>query len=167
MKERNVKQRSDDVQDILGQVTPSLIRWGITIIGMILLIFIVGSFFFKYPETLKANIVITTLTPPIGHAYMPAYGTGKLEKGQKVIIRLNNYPVNEYGFVTGMLDSITPIPDEKGLFHVYVELPQGLNTNYGITLPLKMQLTGTAEIVIEDKRLIDCFMPLVNKFYQK
>lgn len=56
--------RSEEVQDILTKVPHWMIRWGtILIFGIIIMLFFT-SWFLKYPDVVKTDIVITTNIPP-------------------------------------------------------------------------------------------------------
>lgn len=46
-------------------------------------------------------------------------------------------------------------PKKTIKFFIEIIFPKGLKTNYGKQLPATKQMTGTAEIVIKDKRLIE------------
>lgn len=59
-----VELRSEDVQEVLGSVPPWILRWGISLLAGILLLLIVGSWVFKYPDIITAPMVLTTTTPP-------------------------------------------------------------------------------------------------------
>ena len=45
-----LESRSEDVQEILGYVPRWIVRWGITVIFISILVLLVGSWFFRYPE---------------------------------------------------------------------------------------------------------------------
>jgi multidrug resistance efflux pump len=66
MPELNQNSRSDEVQDILGIIPHWVVRWGITVILMAMLVLILGSYMFKYPETINVSANITTNNPPAG-----------------------------------------------------------------------------------------------------
>ncbi len=95
---------------------------------------------------------------PIGKAKLPAVGAGKVQIGQSVIVRLNNYPYNEFGHVVGNIHSISAIPDKEGNYYVEISFPSGLKTNYGKQLPLSKQMLGEAKIIVKNKRLIESFI---------
>ena len=59
-----IELRSEEIQDILGQIPHWIIRWGTVLILFTILILLVGSWFFKYPEKKKADILVTTENPP-------------------------------------------------------------------------------------------------------
>jgi hypothetical protein len=57
--------RSEEVQEIIGQVPGGLIRWGITVIFLVMLALLGVTWFIKYPDLLTAPVVITTTPAPI------------------------------------------------------------------------------------------------------
>ena len=85
---------------------------------------------------------------------IPISRSGKIRKGMKTIIRLENFPYEEYGAIIGTLSQISPVP-ENGLYHIKVSIEYPIRTNYGQDLKFKEELKGTAEIITDDKRLIE------------
>lgn len=73
----NIELRSQEIQEALGKVPPWILRWGITLLAFILLIMLIGSAIFKYPDTIKSKIVLTTSTPV---AEVIAKNPGKLQE---------------------------------------------------------------------------------------
>jgi HlyD family secretion protein len=59
----NIEIRSEEVQEILGQIPHWIIRWGLTVIFLVLLFLIIGSYFFKYPDIISTSITVTTQNP--------------------------------------------------------------------------------------------------------
>ena len=90
----------------------------------------------------------------LGKAYLPVYRSGKVKAGQRVIIRFNNYPDQEFGFVEGEVSSVSLVPSDEN-YLVEITLPNGLMTNYGRELPASQEMKATADIVTEDLRLIE------------
>jgi hypothetical protein len=68
----------------------------------------------------------------------------------------------EYGSIKGKVKSISLTPNSTntnvqgnlGSYLVLVELPNQLTTNYGSKLEFKYELKGTADIVTNDRRLM-------------
>jgi len=87
----------------------------------------------------------------------PETNSGKIKKGQKVNIKLNNYPETEYGFILGQVSSISALPSSEGHYLVEVMLPSKLQTSYNIEIPFQLEMSGTAEIITEDLRLFERF----------
>ena len=60
----NIELRSEGVQDILTHPPHWMIRWGNTLIFIILLMILMMSYFIKYPEFVAAPIIVTSQNPP-------------------------------------------------------------------------------------------------------
>jgi len=81
-------------------------------------------------------------------------GSGKVEPGQDVNIKLNGYPYLEYGMLQGVVASKSLAATEDG-YLVDVNLPDSLVTFYGKKLEFSQKMPGTAEIITDDMRLIE------------
>jgi HlyD family secretion protein len=75
--EKKMELRSEELHEVLGSVPPWILRRGITLIGIIAAVLLTGSWFFKYPETLSATMVLTGKIPP---AAIVAKTDGRLMK---------------------------------------------------------------------------------------
>jgi hypothetical protein len=96
----------------------------------------------------------------LGKAHLPVYRSGKVKVGQRVIIRFNNFPDQEFGSVEGKVSSISLVPSDES-YLLEIDLPNGLLTNYSKKLPVSHEAKAKADIVTEDLRLIErLFMPL-------
>ncbi len=72
-----IEFRSEPVQEILGSVPSWIIRWGTTLFFVVIILLLVGSWFFRYPEVVpNLDIEVVTTEPP---AYVIARSTGKIE----------------------------------------------------------------------------------------
>lgn len=96
----------------------------------------------------------------IGLVKIPQTGYGKVKLGQKVRIKLDNYPYQEFGQILGRVIDVSLIPNEQN-YLVKVELVRGLISSYNKRLLYTPEMVGTAEIITEDLRLID---RIFNKF---
>ncbi|MGE9312248.1 HlyD family efflux transporter periplasmic adaptor subunit [Niabella sp. CJ426] len=99
-----------------------------------------------------------------GQVLLPAIGAGKVEVGQEVIIKLNDFPYNEYGSIKASVSSISLTSNssktDKGDVETYLitlNFDNGMVTNYGKKLDVKHEAKGTAEIITKDRRLIERF----------
>ncbi|WP_228437919.1 HlyD family secretion protein [Chryseobacterium sp. 7] len=73
----NIELRSESVQDILTQPPHWMIRWGNTVIFVILLLILLMSYIIKYPEFVPAPIIVTSQNPP---EKIEARTSSKIEK---------------------------------------------------------------------------------------
>lgn len=71
MKDINIKDdsskinlRSEEITEIMGIPPKWLIRWGITIIFIVIAVVFIGSAIFRYPDIVSAPVVITSENPP-------------------------------------------------------------------------------------------------------
>lgn len=102
----------------------------------------------------------------IGWVDVPSTGYGKIELGQKVNVRLDNYPFHEYGMLEGKVMKKGRIP-EQNYYRVAVSFPNNLETTYGYELEFTPQMIGSAEIVTADKRLIERIFNSIIKLLQR
>lgn len=91
----------------------------------------------------------------VGRMFVPSINSGKIEKGQKVLLKLDNFQYQEYGIVKGQVQNISLTPNKDGNYYVNIVLPEDLKTSYNKILPFNKELRGTAEIVTKDLRLIE------------
>lgn len=55
---------STEAQEILGKIPSWIVRWGVTVIFVIFAGILLGCYFIKYPDTVEAPVIITTVNPP-------------------------------------------------------------------------------------------------------
>lgn len=57
--------RSDEVQEVMGNVPHWILRWGISLVAVVCLLLIAGSCFFRYPEKISTEIHLKTSPPAV------------------------------------------------------------------------------------------------------
>jgi len=80
---------------------------------------------------------------------------GRVSEGQQVLVRFSGYPYHEFGSVYGEVEYFSEFPVRDSLFFAKVSFPNGLQTSYGHTIPPRNGMTGRAEIITEDMRLLE------------
>jgi multidrug efflux pump subunit AcrA (membrane-fusion protein) len=85
----------------------------------------------------------------IGKCILPVLNSGKLEVGQHVNIKLDNYPYNENGMLLGTITNISEVPN-KDTYAIDVKLNNGLMTSYNKELVYKEEMKGKADIVTKN-----------------
>lgn len=103
MKLNDVKLHNEEVQEILSTPPHSLIRWGSSVIAITILIVLVGSFFFNYPDTIQAHITITTENPP---TWIMARSTGKIKE-----IYAKNHSIVNKGDILAVIENASNTRD--------------------------------------------------------
>ena len=82
-----IEIHSEEIQELMGFIPKGVVRWGLTVIFLIMAGIITGSFFFKSPEIIAAPMVLTTENPPVA---LLSKSTGKIDRlfvqdGQQLI----------------------------------------------------------------------------------
>jgi multidrug resistance efflux pump len=113
------------------------------------------------------SIIQTEDSNVIGMIEITGKDAGNVKKGQRVIIKLEQYPFMEYGMIDGCVHSISPLPIMKNNQLVYktiIEIDDSFLTNYGMRLRFSHRMAGTATIITEDLKLIErLLVPLKRK----
>ena len=87
----------------------------------------------------------------------PIQNSGKVKNGNRVNIKLKNYPYQEYGMLVGKIVKISKVTNDN-FYSADVELEKGLITSYGKELPNGQQLYGDGEILTDDLNLLVRFV---------
>lgn len=103
----------------------------------------------------------------IGKMQLPAGGSGKVAPGQRVNISVTGYPYMEFGFLTGKVTSVSLLADEESTYTVTVSLPQDLCTSYGKQLEFKGELTGTAEVMTDERSVTERLISPLRYLWEK
>lgn len=159
--DRNFKEQTEALNQALSNLQSSIEAWknryllsspsnGIVHFSSIL----------QEKQQVKSGTEIIFLTQreskTIGEVRIPQTNFGKIVKNQRVIIKFQGYPFEEYGAVEGVVAKISAIPTADNQFFIAtVNLPTGLTTNYGKKLTYRSNMMASAEIITEDLRLIE------------
>jgi hypothetical protein len=122
--------------------------------------------FWENNQFIQAGTEVFSIIPqdnlPIGQMLLPAGGAGKVKMGNKVRVKLENYPYEEFGYIEGKVKSISLVsqPYSSGeqsidAYLVLIDMFQGLTTNYGEVLDFRYKIRGSADIIVKDRRLIE------------
>lgn len=110
----------------------------------------------------------------IGKCSFSVKGSGKLKEGQEVYIKLEEYPYMEFGLLKGTLKNISGVSSEIETYtgrYKFVTadifLTDGFTTTYGVDIPYAGQLSGSIEVVILEKTLIQYFLEPLKHIWKK
>jgi HlyD family secretion protein len=121
-------------------------------------------------QNLKAGEIVFTIIPSgslsyIAKVYLPIQSSGKVKPGQKIIIKLDDFPFMEYGLLYGNISKISLIPENEFYF-AEVVLPSKLITSYGTDISMKNEYKGTGEIITRNQRLIYKFINPLRSLWE-
>lgn len=115
--------------------------------------------FRKKNQTVNKGDYVLSILPKhrsdvIAKIESPMRKAGEIKIGQKVLIHLENYPHREYGSIKGTVSDISEVPTEDALYIIYARVPN-TTTSYGENIEIRYGMRGEANIVIEERRLIE------------
>lgn len=90
-----------------------------------------------------------------GEISIPESSFGKVEQGQTVLARFSGYPSQEYGSLKARIDYFPQVLTQEGQFVAKVSFPEGLTTNYGRQITPVDGMSGQAEIITKDRKLLE------------
>ena len=101
---------------------------------------------------------VLMIVPPVQYyvakASLPIDGAGKVKVGQKVLIRLSSYPFEEFGMIQGKVANISAVALDTA-YSMEIILANGLTTTTNKKIPSQAQLPGVAEILTDDKNILE------------
>lgn len=110
-------------------------------------------------EPVEANQILFYVAPANSDYYVESMATqqqiGKLQHGQDVRIEADGYPREEFGFLSGQIEHIAPIAGKADQFVIRIKLNQALITNYKKRIEFRSGLTVRANIITEERKLIE------------
>jgi len=149
----NIEIRSEEIQELLTSVPSSIIRWGVTILFFCMILLLSISTFIKVPEKIEG--AFSLYDTQIVTIYVPTKNSGRIKKNQSIILKLDNFPNSDLYNIKTSVDSLSFDIDKKS-YVVHTKKLDSLTIN---KLPF---ITGTASIIVDEKRVISKILPFVN-----
>lgn len=128
--------------------------------------------FWMAKQSVNAGDLVFTILPHQPKAYIaklktPSLNSGKIKTGQKVNLKLENYPDTEFGVLNGTIKSISLLTDQDGFYMIDVNLPKKLVTTYQKEIEFRQEMRGSAEIITEDLRLMERFFYQFTQMFKR
>lgn len=99
-----------------------------------------------------------------GELHIPLIGAGKIEKGQKIVLKLNDYPYREYGVLQGKIKQFSRVAGEN-YYLGSVEIEAHRPSSFGKKIDIKENMRGIGEVITQDRSLLGrLFEKLVYAF---
>lgn len=118
-------------------------------------------------QLIKQNNVAFVIVPNnssdlIGYISIASQDSEKVEVGQKVTIKLDDYPFQEWGTLNGEITNAPAISEGGSDFLAYIKVDE-LNTSKGKELSIKLEMTGQAEVVLGENTLFNRIIRIIAK----
>lgn len=119
---KEIELRSEEVQEVMGQIPAWIVRWGITILFIVVLALLVGSYFFTYPDIVETEMTLTSREPVVE---VVARSSGKISE-----LYVSNGQEVKSGAPLAVIENTAKTDDVfrlKKLLARYKEEPERLN----------------------------------------
>ena len=60
---KEIEIRSEELHEVMGKIPPWILRQGITVLFVIIIVILIGSYFFRYPDVVPAEMTLTGRYP--------------------------------------------------------------------------------------------------------
>ena len=148
MADSKIELRSEKVRHIIGEIPSGIVRYGITIITIVILVLLVGAYFIPYPETISARIEMTDRQQ--GTVDIPYKYVNTVKKGKNVSIELEGYNTEMYGAANGMITATMHTPRQTAAGNVFTAQVKVTDCKYKII----SGMTGTASILVSNESVL-------------
>ncbi|WP_424048901.1 HlyD family secretion protein [Prevotella jejuni] len=148
MADSKIELRSEKVRHIIGEIPSGIVRYGITIITIVLLVLLVGAYFIPYPEIISAKIEMTDRQQ--GTVDIPYKYVNTVKKGKNVSIELEGYNTEMYGAANGMITATMHTPRQTAAGNVFTAQVKVTDCKYKII----SGMTGTASILVSNESVL-------------
>ena len=166
----------NELQEVIARRPHWTVRIGNGIFFLFFLSLFMLSWLIRFPDTINTPATILALhsSPPhlkidssfYAESIVSKNESEKVKDGQQVKIRVENYPSVEYGYLPGIVQSISSLPAKKDSVLVTVFLTKGLCTNYNKHILFGNDLFAEAQILTDDKRLFDHLSGALSKVWK-
>ena len=148
MADDKIELRSEKVRHIIGEIPSGIVRYGITIITIVILVLLVGAYFIPYPETISAKIEMTNRQQ--GTVDIPYKYVNWVVKGKNVSIELEGYDTEMYGVANGTITATMHTPRQTAAGNVFTAQVKVTDCKYKII----GGMTGTASILVSNESVL-------------
>lgn len=129
-----IEIKTEAVNELLTAVPKWIVRWGISLIFLIILLMLSLSFFIKYSDTLSAKTTITTTNPP---ATLIAKTNGKITE-----LNVRNNQLVQKGAVLMVIENSVKYPDVNKVVRLMKTLQSQLKTG----TPLEINVNDSLQM---------------------
>ena len=148
MADSKIELRSEKVRHIIGEIPSGIVRYGITIITIVILVLLVGAYFIPYPETISAKVQMTNAHQ--GTIDFPYKYVNTVKKGKNVSIELEGYDTEMYGAANGTITATMHTPRQTATGSMFTAQVKVTDCKYKII----GGMTGTASILVSHESVL-------------
>lgn len=149
-----------DLEHPIGRMPRHLLSlfWCVALGALLSISMSVGSLVAS--DMIEGSFHMDDVTASVGQVRISAYKSGLVERGQKVLVHLDNYPAGEFGALEGR---VTELVTSGGGYVVLVTFASPRVTTGGMLLKRHIPLSGTARIVLSERKMAFMMLKVFNE----
>ena len=148
MVDNKIELRSEKVRHIIGEIPSRIVRYGITIITIVILGLLIGTYFIPYPETISAKVQMTDAHQ--GAITIPYKYVNTIARGMTANIEFEGYDAETYGVANGVITATSPTSLQTAEGSVFTVQVRITDCKY----KLVSGMTGTASILVSNESVL-------------
>lgn len=148
MADDKIELRSEKVRHIIGEIPSRIVRYGITIITIVILGLLVGAYFIPYPEIISAKVQMTNARQ--GTIAVPYKYVNTLARGMTVNIEVEGYDAETYGAANGMITATSHTPRQTAEGRVFMAQVRITDCRYKMI----KGMMGTTSILVSNENVL-------------
>ena len=148
MVDNKIELRSEKVRHIIGEIPSRIVRYGITIITIVILGLLIGTYFIPYPETISAKVQMTNAYQ--GAITIPYKYVNTIARGMTANIEFEGYDAETYGVANGVITATSPTSLQTAEGSVFTVQVRITDCKY----KLVSGMTGTASILVSNESIL-------------
>ena len=148
MIDNKIELRSEKVRHIIGEIPSRIVRYGITIITIVILGLLTGAYFIPYPETISAKMQMSHAHQ--GEITIPYKYVNTIARGMTANIEFEGYDAETYGTANGIITATSHIPLQTAEGNVFTAQVRITDCKYNLI----SGMTGTASILVSNESIL-------------
>ena len=148
MADNKIELRSEKVRHIIGEIPSRIVRYGITIITIVILGLLIGAYFIPYPETISAKVQM--ISTHQGTIAIPYKYVNTMASGMTANIEFDGYDAATYGTANGKITAASHTPRQTAAGSVFTAQVKVTACKY----KLVSGMTGTATILVSNESVL-------------
>lgn len=122
-------------------------------------------------QNVAANQEVFVVNPGntdfFGEVQIPQYNMGKIQKGERTLVKLKSYPYEQYGLIRGRLSYISDVAYHDSVFIAKISFEHFENKDHTRKVVLKNGMQADAEIITEESSLLERFFRTMTKIVRE
>ena len=148
MADNKIELRSEKVRHIIGEIPSRIVRYGITVITIVILGLLIGAYFIPYPETISAKVQMTNAYQ--GTIAIPYKYVNTMASGMTANIEFEGYDAATYGTANGKIIATSHTPRQTAAGSVFTAQVKVTACKY----KLVSGMAGTATILVSNESVL-------------